>query len=130
MRYQIGDKIRRPSSFGYHHFGTYVGRQWPYNQAVVHSSKNDGVRLDSLDAFAGGKLVTIVDRVTDWREKIRVVQRASHLLGKPYSLLRLNCEHIANYVQKGVPTSPQLQGAVLTIGLTFLVLFLFSRKSA
>ncbi len=38
------------------------------------------------------------------------LQRAKEELGKSYSLIDFNCEHLANYVQYGVRVSTQVQG--------------------
>jgi Lecithin retinol acyltransferase len=127
MRFQVGDKICRQGPLGFYHYGIYVGHRWPYGHAVVHNSKNEGVQLIHLSTFADGQPITIKDRLTDWRAQEMVAQRALSLLGKQYDLTLFNCEHAANYAQKGIPASPQLQGTVLIIGLMDFALLLASR---
>lgn len=55
----------------------------------------------------------------------QAMARAKSLLGKPYSKLQFNCEHFANYVQKGRSYSKQVEtassiGTGLAVGLGLL----------
>jgi len=57
---------------------------------------------------------------TDFQRN-HAINRAYHKLGQKYSLLNFNCEHFANWVQKGKENSVQVSMllSVLVLGLTY-----------
>ncbi|WP_431165108.1 lecithin retinol acyltransferase family protein [Tenacibaculum halocynthiae] len=57
---------------------------------------------------------------TDFQRN-QAINRAYHKLGQKYSLLNFNCEHFANWVQKGKENSVQVTilFSVLVLGLTY-----------
>ena len=57
---------------------------------------------------------------TDFQRN-QAINRAYHKLGQKYSLLNFNCEHFANWVQKGKENSVQVSIllSVLVLGLTY-----------
>jgi hypothetical protein len=57
---------------------------------------------------------------TDFQRN-QAINRAYHRLGQKYSLLNFNCEHFANWVQKGKENSVQVTilFSVLVLGLTY-----------
>jgi len=57
---------------------------------------------------------------TDFQRN-HAINRAYHKLGQKYSLLNFNCEHFANWVQKGKENSVQVSIllSVLVLGLTY-----------
>ena len=57
---------------------------------------------------------------TDFQRN-QAINRAYHKLGQKYSLLNFNCEHFANWVQKGKENSVQVTIllSVLVLGLTY-----------
>ena len=57
---------------------------------------------------------------TDFQRN-QAINRAYHRLGQKYSLLNFNCEHFANWVQKGKENSVQVTIllSVLVLGLTY-----------
>ena len=54
-------------------------------------------------------------------QRNQALNRAYHRLGQKYSLLNFNCEHFANWVQKGKENSIQVTIllSVLALGLTY-----------
>ena len=57
---------------------------------------------------------------TDFQRN-QAINRAFHRLGQKYSLLNFNCEHFANWVQKGKENSVQVTIllSVFVLGLTY-----------
>ena len=57
---------------------------------------------------------------TDFQRN-QAINRAYHRLGQKYSFLNFNCEHFANWVQKGKENSVQVTilFSVLVLGLTY-----------
>jgi len=100
------------------HFGIYLGAG-----RVIENSKLAGcVRELSLEQFAGGRTFYI-DQTASRYSPCEVVARAKSLLGRPYSLLRSNCEHFKNEVLRGRPYSRQV-----VVGLAAVAIWLFSRS--
>lgn len=101
------------------HIGTYLG-----SNQVAHISPQ-GLRIDSIEVFAEGQQVEITGRPVQVDLLHRRLQEAMSQLS-PYDPIFLNCEHLANFLQKGVRESPQLQGAVM--GLTVATGIIASTK--
>lgn len=106
------------------HFIVYLGSDYSGHWFIANSIE-DGVRRYNEDEVF--YLVKTFDPVSirkfhgsDYEREV-AIQRALSLEGKPYSLFGSNCEHFANYVQKGVKESPQV-GNWIGVGLLALVI--------
>ncbi len=64
---------------------------------IIHSTKELGVQRASLEDFAQGQPVYVVDRPQNPQHAETIVATAIANLQKPYSLLFQNCEHFCNY---------------------------------
>lgn len=110
---QIGDMIRI-ERFGYNHIGIYVGRRNYSEACVVHNCKGRGVMLSTLEEFSGNSPIFLHQQATvQHHERELIAQRALALLGTQYDLINFNCEHAANFAQRGVAVSPQIAGAAV-----------------
>jgi hypothetical protein len=113
------------------HFIIYMGRKFGQHLFVANDATG-GVRWFSE--------VQVIDLVKDFDPvKIRkfngtpyqrqlALRRAEGEIGKSYSLIDFNCEHLANYVQYGIRESKQVENwkAGLTVaGGLLLAAFLF-----
>ncbi len=77
-------------------------------------SKGGGVELISLAKFSDGCPVFIHQKAEGDRfQRQQIAKRALDLIGTQYDLINFNCEHLANFAQKGKAESPQLRGATL-----------------
>lgn len=99
------------------HFIVYVGKNYGCHWFMANSME-DGVRqytenevLELIEAF---EPVGIRKFHGNKYERELAVQRALSQEGQPYSLFGSNCEHFANYVQKGTKESPQVGFWVFT----------------
>ena len=103
------------------------------HHAVYLGTGEYGVEwISENDAEKGVRLVTAQDyfsRIRSFRinafkgteqQRDAAVLRAYGELGKPYDLVRHNCEHYASFVQTGIATSKQL--ALVVFGLTTLLI--------
>lgn len=92
------------------HVGTYLG-----SNQVAHISPG-GLRIDSVATFAEGQQLMVTGSPVQLDLLHRRLQEAMNQrwLYDPFSL---NCEHLANFLQKGVRESPQLQGAVMGLAI-------------
>lgn len=64
----------------------------------------------------------------NWQQRQAALRRAESRLGEAYDLVRFNCEHFANYVQKAEESSQQVQvvgGALLGLGLFAVLAAIF-----
>ena len=113
---EIGDVIRIQCA-GYQHVGVYVGPRGFRGECVVHNSKAGGVILSTFAEFSGGSQVFVHQKAPGgWFDRQTIAERALSLLGTKYDLLTFNCEHAANFAQRGKAESPQIFAATL-IGL-------------
>lgn len=110
------------------HFIVYLGRN--YNgHCFMANSMEDGVRQYSEDEVL--ELIKTFEPVSIRRfhgseyERELAIQRALSQEGQPYSLFGSNCEHFANFVQKGTRESPQVGFWIFT-ALTTLVIGIIS----
>lgn len=88
------------------HAGTYIGEG-----RVMHLGP-DGLRIDSLSEFAAGEQVLVVANSVPFHVLQERVAEALRVF-RGYSAIGQNCEHLANFLQRGVKESPQVQGAML-----------------
>lgn len=119
---QPGDAIERAGPLGTKHRGIFVGFDSLGRAWVIHNAKNECVKWDLLIVFAAGFPVTVASRIaTSLQEQRMIVARAQSLLGKKYDLVNFNCDHLVNYSQAGVVSSPQLQIFALLGALAVLI---------
>lgn len=88
------------------HIGTYLG-----GGIVVHISP-DGLRFDSITEFAAGQELGIIGQPVPLHILEHRLQEARRIHTR-YDPFFQNCEHLANFLQRGVRESPQMQGATL-----------------
>lgn len=76
---------------------------------VVHASKTAGfVLVNTFREFSGGQQIYLVRRAAKG-ERFEIANRARAMIGESYSVLGLNCEHLAYGASHGEEESPQLQ---------------------
>lgn len=90
--------------YGVWHFGV-AGRTFG---CVMHGSKDRGQFLETtFEEFAEGQPDTYTWLPSDCQQQEEVLVRAESQIGKPYQLLRSNCEDYVNWIVTGVAKSPQ-----------------------
>lgn len=101
------------------HYVVYVG-----NETFI-GNLQEGVKVLSESELAGLLLDYEPVRIktfegTDFQRN-QAINRAYHKLGQKYSLLNFNCEHFANWVQKGKENSVQVTilFLILMFGITY-----------
>lgn len=100
--YQLGAKLGVKELF-YTHVGTYMG-----NGMVFHHHWKNDAEVISLQQFANGKKVTLIeDGVADTYAFFSRVQYALNN-PRPYDFVNHNCEHATSYVRGGIASSPQV----------------------
>ncbi len=120
--YSIGTKLG-VSELIYTHVGRYIG-----NGQVIHNHWRNGAEIVSLDEFADGKKIKVLEQGVS--SPCDFMQRVHRVLAsrKPYNLFNNNCEHTASYVATGVASSPQI---IFFGGLTLLAgAYLLSRRAS
>ncbi|PQJ78341.1 lecithin retinol acyltransferase family protein [Polaribacter porphyrae] len=101
------------------HYVVYVG-----NETFI-GNLQDGVKVLSeselSDLLVDYEPVRIKPFESTGFQRNQAINRAYHRLGQKYSLLNFNCEHFANWVQKGKENSVQVTIllSVLVLGLTY-----------
>lgn len=106
--------ITRPKKYG---IVTHFGVLFP-NGIVYDYTLEDGMRQVSLAQFSEGTQVVVV-REIPWHMSNLVRARLEELRCNPrkYHLLEWNCETFAEWLTLGVPTSKQVSGGILLIGV-------------
>lgn len=116
------DRILVPKSLAgiIQHHVIYLGCNHLGQHLIAENVVGYCVRVVGIEQFfAENPSATKIIRFEgDGSERRRAVERALKEVGKPYSLIDYNCEHFANYVQHGKPSS-------LQIGNAFLILLVF-----
>jgi hypothetical protein len=105
---QPGTVVSIPILLFYRHTGI-VSDRWHGGKPMVVSTsvRSGGVREESWDTFAQGRVVT-VDGYPGGLPSWEVVRRARSLIGAQYDLLARNCEHFVTFVHGLKPQSAQL----------------------
>lgn len=127
---QAGDKVEVNCGL-YKHVAIYRGHQWD-GRDFIHNAKNGCVSLATVDEFAAGKQIFLCEAAPDdYFQRQAIIERAMSLLGTKYDLINFNCEHFANYAQKGRSESPQLAAgaAVLALLGIFAAVLAFGRRA-
>jgi hypothetical protein len=84
---------------------------------AVHASKDRGqVALTSFDEFAEGETVWYGRLPRTFEARQVILDRAQSKIGKPFQLMKANCEDFVNWAITGTANSPQRDRAV---GLAF-----------
>lgn len=98
------------------HHGTYLGDGF-----VVHNSKQKGrVCIEPIEGFSGGKAPKHA-APKEPMDPNRLRAKAVAQVGKRYSLLNFNCEHLARGLSDGKATSKQVGYALGGAGVGVLV---------
>lgn len=101
------------------HYIVYVG-----NETFIGNLQN-GVKVLSnpelTELLIDYEPVKINPFIGSNTQRVHAINRAYNRLGQKYSLLNFNCEHFANWVQKGKENSLQVTIAmsVMLLGLTY-----------
>lgn len=101
------------------HHAVYLGMDENGIEWISENQKFAGVRMVKASTFFDdNKSYTIIPFNGNYDARKQAVQRALQELGKPYDLIKYNCEHYSSYVQSGVAESSQVRnGVVAFIGL-------------
>jgi len=94
------------------HSGIFAGTKRDGTPMVLHSN-GACVVLTSLDEFAIGRVVEVMDTPCTLEHQRAILGRAYSQIGHPYDAVLANCEHFATWAFNGVPESPQLKNYVV-----------------
>jgi hypothetical protein len=100
----VGAIVARPTDFGKDHLGTRLA-----NGLVAHTLPGRGKHISTLREFGAGKPVRTIYLNRTPIENLMAAQRAVMDVGRPYDLLRNNCETDVNRIHFGSPTSPTVK---------------------
>ena len=94
-----------------------------YEIAIVHNTKQGGVRVVSWAEFAQGQPVRLRRRPVSAEHARLILDRATRLLYHPYDLWRANCEHFTDFCYNGLRgESSTLQAGVwMSLGVVGLI---------
>jgi hypothetical protein len=111
------------------HHVLYLG--WDHNlqEWIAENHSRFGVRIiKAEDYFATVKHIDRIERFygRDYQRQI-IINRAIALQGKPYDLIRYNCEHFVNEVIHGKPESKQVTNAGLVAATIFAGIIIFGK---
>jgi len=116
-----GDKVEVPkSNFNLvQHHAAVLGQDFQGQDLMVENVAGSFVRVITADEFflANPKITRITPFKGSNLERRIAIQRALEKVGSPYDLINFNCEHFANYVQKGKATSDQVGWGLLILGI-------------
>ena len=114
-------KAKTPG-LGSDHSGIFAGT-WPLGTPMVLHSRPPFAVLTSLNEFALGRVVEVVDVPCTFEHQRAILGRAYSQIGHPYDPLLANCEHFATWAFYGVPESPQLKKCVVGAGVIGLAIW-------
>jgi hypothetical protein len=99
-----------------------VSNQFYGNEPMVisNSARVGGIAEEPWDIFAADKVV-YADGYPSNLPSVEVLRRARALIGKPYHVLRWNCEHLTSYAHGREPESPQLATMVILAVMVLMV---------
>ncbi len=126
MMIQQGDKVwvRLTKK----HYGVCTGYGSDGEPWFVHNTSEAGVVETTRKGFAGNRPIYIEQRAPAGYEAV-VAERARSLVGKDYSMLSFNCEHVANWAATGQAESKQVQQGVVATGLISAVLLAIANQN-
>lgn len=119
-----GDRLIVPKKgLGFiNHHGIVLSNHNISENYIIENNVNTGVRIVSERIFFEG-----VDRITKIEKfigdnflRIQSIENALNLIGRNYDLLKYNCEHFANEVQRKPIQSKQLKNILIFLLLLFL----------
>ena len=106
-------EISCPKDWGQKHVGI-----WFSDGRVAHCARRRGEHISTIDEFAAGHDVTI-ERMVPLHEHAATLARIAEAMRSPkaYDIVNNNCEMFVRRMLGEKVESPQLQGAILVIGL-------------
>ena len=125
VRLGIGTEVLQPMSpVGPYHKAPVVAYAPNGEEVVLDHPKGKRSHLRLLRDFAseGPTFIGEMGPVS-LQECAEIRARAFRAVGKPYDLLRWNCEHSSTFVRNGAPESPQLNfwgGIAAVVGFLWL----------
>lgn len=92
-------------------------------EGILHLSPTYNVRLSNAEEFAAGQTITVETDGVDYWIYLEMSKRAEKAKEQSavYHFIFNNCEHFVSYVRTGERNSPQLQKAVVKIGIGYLL---------
>lgn len=115
IKLKTGDHIAVLGRAGIWHHGI-VDCRGRGGAKVIHASKDLGlVIVSSLREFSGGQQIYLVTKAARG-EGFEIAKKARDMIGEEYSVLGLNCEHVAYGASHGEEESPQLQKFFAQVG--------------
>ena len=113
-KFKLGDLLTVSKSLIVTHSGIYIGN----GKLIDNSGKRGSVGYRSIDDFADGKEISVIQYESKY-SRSQVVARAESHIGKPYKLWSQNCEHFTNEVLFDSVTSKQaVVGGLLLLAAT------------
>ncbi|OQP67261.1 hypothetical protein A3860_02555 [Niastella vici] len=124
--------VRKENLGIFDHYVIYLGKD-RFNQHKFIANYGDGIKFISNDEFIKFVRTYVPVKInrftgTETQRSIAVRRALSRLNEKAYNLIINNCEHFANWVQRGLPSSEQVEnfgkgmavvGGIITLtGLT------------
>jgi uncharacterized protein YycO len=90
---------------------------------MAENVKGHGVKLMTAQQhFGNAKAVCRIEKfVGTLDERRAAVQRALQQVGRPYDLIKFNCEHFAEQVQTGKPRSRQVEHVALGLAALCII---------
>jgi len=107
------------------HYIVYLGVENEINFFITNLEK-EGVKVideyEVIDLLNRFQPINILKFTGNEYERKNAVNRALSQIGKPYSLISNNCEHLSNYIQSGSRKSSQIGffSSLLILGLIVL----------
>lgn len=130
FKLRIGDRLIRTKGgiFSKHH-ALYAG-YWNGQHLIAENQVNYGVRYITLSQFLkDGKLVQIEYYNLDKKYWGNIIDRINKRLGRPYILIKYNCESFVNDVLYNVSKSNQINNGIIAgIGITLCLLIFGASK--
>ncbi|MDD5569641.1 MAG: lecithin retinol acyltransferase family protein [Bacteroidales bacterium] len=120
---KLGDRLIRQKGILSKHHGIYVGIHNGI-PLVAENQSGQGVQYVSLFQFLLGNSSNLI-RIEKFKgtEEVRrqIIPRINKLKGTQYDLINFNCEHFAELIQTGRPSSKQVDNVLFGLGLiTFI----------
>lgn len=105
------------------HHSIYLGADHQGNEWIAENYKFKGVRLVKASDYF--QTILKIDRIERFQgspqQRREAVQRALDMVGQPYSLINFNCEHFAEYVQRGNPKSRQVENVFAAVAALLII---------